>query len=478
MSKLSLLRTVLLACVFCAAAVIGSPAQTFKTLFTFNGTDGLTPIGSLVQGLDGNFYGATASGGAYGGGTFFKITPGGVLTTLYNFCSRAYCTGSTAGLVLATNGSFYGTGGGGTIGYGTVFKITPSGTLTVLYNFCNQSGCRDGTSPNAGLVQATNGDLYGTTFSGGAYGYGTVFKIGLSGGFYSLYSFCSKSGCTDGGNPDAGLVQATNGNLYGTTSSGGAYGYGTVFEITPGGKLTVLDSFDGMDGESPHVALAQATNGDLYGTTPGGAYGFGNVFKMGLSGGLLSLYSFCAKNGCPDGEDPSALAQATNGDLYGTTFLGGAYGSGTVFKMGLSGGLHSLYSFCAKPLLGCPDGFGPSGAPVQSTNGNFYGVTQGNDDDECDPSCGTVFSLSVGLGPFVETIPTSGAVGTKVTILGNKLKGTTRVTFNGKSVKSFTVNSTGTAITTTVPSGATTGYVKMITASRTMLTSSVKFRIP
>jgi uncharacterized repeat protein (TIGR03803 family) len=245
--------------VLCATTAMALPAQTFTTLLSFSGPDGENPYGGLVQGTDGNLYGTTKFGGASGLGTVFKITPSGALTTLYNFCSQAGCTdghGPMAGLVQATNGDFYGTtvyGGANTNpdapdGGGTVFEITPRGELTVLYSFCSQSGCTDGEYPVAGLIQASNGDFYGTTSSAGANcSYpcgGTIFKITPSGTLTTLHSFCSQPGCTDGGAPFAGLVQAADGDLYGTTSEGGADGQdGTVFKITPSGTLTTLYSF-------------------------------------------------------------------------------------------------------------------------------------------------------------------------------------------------------------------------------------------
>src|ERR1039457_1285697 len=251
----------------CATTAIALPAQTLTTLFTFDGTDGRNPHAGLVQATNGDLYGTT-------NGTVFKITPGGTLTTPYSFCSQTNCTDGTvaqAALVQAANGDLYGTTyGGGTNGYGTVFKITPGGTLTTLYSFCFQSGCTDGVEPYPGLVQAANGDLYGTAYGGGTNGYGTVFKITPGGTLTTLYSFCYRSGCTDGAYPYAGLVQAANGVLYGTTTSGGANNSGTVFKITTSGTLTTLYSFCSQtnctDGDAPSAGLVQAANGDLYGT--------------------------------------------------------------------------------------------------------------------------------------------------------------------------------------------------------------------
>jgi uncharacterized repeat protein (TIGR03803 family) len=250
-------------------------------------------------------------------------------------------------------------------GCGTIFKITPAGGLTTLYNFCAQSNCADGEYIYAGLVQAANGNLYGTAGSGGTNGGGTAFKITPGGTFTLLYTFCSKTSCSDGGEPVGTLLQGTDGNLYGTTEGGGTYDKGTIFKITPSGAFT-------------------------------------------------SLYSF--GTGENDGSNPTGtLIQDTNGNFYGTTKLGGTNGSGIVFK------------------------------------------------------------LSVDLKSFVETNPTSGKVGAAVKILGTKLTGATSVTFNGKAAKFKVVS--GSEITTTVPTGATTGEVKVKTPSGT-LTSNVNFRVP
>src|ERR1017187_7371382 len=204
----------------------------------------------------------------------------------------------------------------------------PAQTLTTLYSFCSLGfPCTDGEVPFAGLVQATNGDLYGTAYFGGPNGGGAVFKITPGGTLTTLYSFCSQSNCTDGAVPMAGLVQAANGNFYGTTESGGrANGrYGTVFKITPTGTLTTLHRFNGTDGASPHAGLVQAADGNLYGTaSSGGATGGGTVFKITPTGELTTLYSFCSQTNCTDGGQPLAgLVQDTNGDFYGTTYGGG-----------------------------------------------------------------------------------------------------------------------------------------------------------
>jgi uncharacterized repeat protein (TIGR03803 family) len=411
-------------CVLCATTAIALPAQTFTTLHSFEGPDGSWPSAPLAQGRDGNLYGTTLFGGANGFGTVFKIAPGGALKTLYGFCSQNGCPDGEQpwlGLVQTANGDFYGTTGGGGVncapsGCGTIFRITPSGALTTVYSFCAQNQCADGDAPEAGLVQVPNGDFYGTTSGGGVLGGGTVFKITPSGALTTLHNFCFH--CTTDGTSPNGLARATDGDFYGTTQLGGAdgapSGYGTVFKITPAGTLTMLHSFcsrmDCADGAQPDAGLVQGADGDLYGTTYIGGAGYGTVFKLTPSGALTTLYTFCSQYPCTDGAQPDAgLIQATDGNFYGTTSYDGASGGGTVFKIAPNGTLTTLYSFCSQS--GCTDGEYPwLSSLVQATNGDLFGSTRaGGTNDTCRNGCGTVFRLSVGLGPFVETEPAAGS---------------------------------------------------------------------
>jgi uncharacterized repeat protein (TIGR03803 family) len=234
--------------------------------------------------------------------------------------------------------------------------------------------------------------------------------------------------------------------------------------------LTTLHSFRDTTGEYPSGGLIQGTDGNFYGTTQGGgANGEGTIFKVTASGALTTLYSFCSLSNCTDGYSPYAgLVQGTDGNFYGTAFSGGANDYGTVFKVTPGGALTTLYSFCSQS--GCTDGELPDAGLVQDTNGTFYGATHFGGVD----GGGTVFSLSMGLAPFVKTQPTSGKVGTLIKILGNNLTGASSVTFNGvvavfKVVSSF-------EITATVPGSATTGTVKVITPQRALL-GNVVFRV-
>lgn len=469
-----------------------TPNATFTVLYTFDGADGAIPIGGLLQGTGGELYGtASFGGGTSGEGAVFKITPGGSLTTLYNFCpqgGRSCPDGAVpkAKMVQGSDGNFYGTtAGGGAHNVGTIFKITPSGALTTLHSFDGA----DGSDPQ-GLVQGTDGNFYGTAILGGrghgplCFGKedlrcGTVFKITPGGVFKTLYSFCSQGGnkCTDGADPDAELVQGADGNFYGITVNGGAdgcgSGCGTVFKITPGGGLTMLHDFDETDGQYPVGALAQGTDGNFYGTTSyGGTDGDGTIYKITPDGVLTTLYNFDFFT--DDGPGYGGLVQGSDGNFYGTTSGGGANNQGTVFSITAGGTLVTLYSFCSQS--NCADGYQPLAGLAQDTDGNFYGTVQygGIPCPYNGDGCGTVFSLSIGLVPFVETNPAIGAVGAAVKILGTDLTGATSVTFNGTPA-TFTVKLRS-EITTTVPAGATTGTVEVVTPGRTLL-SNVPFRV-
>lgn len=459
----------------CAAAA--ASAQTFTDLVNLNfTTGGLPQYEALIQGPDGNFYGTTEVGGN-GFGTAFKMTPTGTLTVIYSFGSFfGDGLGPLAGLVLGTDGNFYGTtAGGGAGNAGTVFKLTPAGKETILHSF----NTTDGKTPLGSLIQANNGKFYGTTQLGGNLsqcsnmGCGTIFQITASGAFTSLYSFCSQANCTDGAQPSAPLLQASNGNLYGTTNMGGTAGEGTAFQITIAGAFTPLHSFTGnlTDGAFPEAGLIQASDGKLYGTTYGGGNpGVGAVYQMTLSGQETLFASFDFTNGV----SPTAgVVQATDGNFYGTTYSGGNNFSGNIYQITPSGTLTNLYSFCSQS--GCADGQNAQGGLVQGTNGTFYGTTIfGGTGTGCGVGCGVVYSLSMGLGPFVKFLPASGKVGQEIGILGNSLKGATSVTFNGTPAK-FSVPLPG-VILTHVPTGATSGYIKVTVGGKTLV-SNVPFQV-
>jgi uncharacterized repeat protein (TIGR03803 family) len=463
------MRRILTLCLIGVAAVTASLGQTLTTLASFNGSNGSDPLASLVQGLDGNLYGTTYVGGSNNGGTVFKITPRGGLTSLYSF-AVPYGGGPDDPLVQAPNGSFYGTTQGGGVGCdgfgcGTVFTITPEGALTTLAGF---SGA-DGRYPY-GLVRATNGDFYGVAEAGGQDiyyycpgGCGTIFMIDAGGKLTILHAFDS----SDGANPSSTLIQAYNGRAYGITILGGAGNYGTVFQLAAGGALTTLHSFNESDGEYPGYGLVEATDGNLYGTTAGpgiacGGSGCGTVFRITPAGDLTTLYFFDSTGG---NLANGTLVEGSDGNFYGTTVQGGTShacipGCGTIFRITPTGDLTTLFSFDS--ITGTS-----FGGLMQATDGNFYGTTaSGGPSND-----GTVFRLSVGLGPFVKTLPIAGTVGSTVHILGTNLAAPASVTFNGTpAIVTFVSPS---QIITTVPAGATNGKVAVTLPSGTLSSNGI-----
>jgi uncharacterized repeat protein (TIGR03803 family) len=479
-------------------------AGDLTTLFTFvSGENGNAPTTGLAQAVNGRLYGTTEEGGANGYGTFFGITSTGKVTTLYSFCSQTGCTDGYfpyAALVQGTDGNFYGTTDyGGAYGEGTVFKVTVGGRLTTLHSFCPKAGCADGYFPYAGLVQGTDRNFYGTTVYGGTHGSGTVFRISSMGKLSTLYSFCSQLNCADGSFP-MGVIQANDGNFYGATQNGGrGSDGGTVFKITPAGKLTTLYNFCSqtgcIDGSHPSLGLIQATDGNLYGTTiGGGASNKGTVFSVKTAGRLTMQHSFDGT----DGEGSSAgLVQSTDGNFYGTTFSGGSSGNcyqgcGTAFR--LSVGLD--------PFVETPPS-GTEGATVIILGTNLMGVTEVSFNGtpakfavvsatemktivpagaktgtvEVTTPKGTLKSSRVfRVTPQITSFtPTSGAVGTTVTITGTELTQTTQITFHGVKATTFNVKSDSEAIAD-VPSGAKTGKIAITTAGGTA-TSSGTFTV-
>lgn len=443
-----------------AGTAITTNAQSFTKL------GNLTPINRsplyvlLAQSANGRLYGTSP-------GSIFTVTVNGIQSVIYNFCSEPNCLDGNepgSGLILGTDGNFYGTTEDyGANGDGTVFKINPQGEFTSLYSFCAQPNCIDGRYPVGQLVQGANLNFFGTTAGGGVDGLGVIYEVTSSGTVVTLHSLSE----SEGSDMAAGLTQASNGYFYGTTIYGGIQGSGTIFKISPQGTFTTVHNFISSDGAFPYATMIQGKDGKLYGTTSeGGSQDFGTVFRITPEGTLKTLYSFSG----PDGANPFAgLVQATDGNLYGATSNGGANGFGTLFKINTEGILTTLHSFDGS------DGASPIGTLVQATNGELYGLTNEGGDFNCDPrGCGTVFSLGVGLGPFVAFVRPYGKAGQTGGILGQGLTGTTSVTLNGIPA-GFTVAS-DTFIKATVPSGATTGYVTVTTPTG-VLTSNVPFHV-
>jgi uncharacterized repeat protein (TIGR03803 family) len=369
--------------------ILGEAASTetrFENLYVFTGrSDGAYPHAALIQATDGNFYGTTFSPG-FGAdfGTVFRMTPSGAVSLLHTFTGGAGGAKPRASVIQATDGNFYGTTTeGGSDDLGTIYRVTPLGAFAVLHSFT----AADGANPRAALVQATDGNFYGTAF--GLYSgadKGTIFRMTPAGTFTVLHAF---TGGQDGANPAAGLIQATDGDLYGTASSGTAgLKSGTVFKMTLSGAFTVLHAFTGgPGGATPEASLLQATDGNFYGVTSLGGDGCcGTIFKMNANGAVTILHAF---NGV-DGSFPfAALMQATDGDFYGTTDNGGTGNAGTIFRMTPAGIVTALFSF----TFGA-NGSTPQAGLLQAADGNLYGTAASGGF-----SFGVVFRLVLGPPP-------------------------------------------------------------------------------
>lgn len=369
---------------------------------TYTNGDGEEPIAGLTLGTDGNLYGATSFGGAFDSGTLFKITTSGALSVVHTFSILNYNSGSTGlpdtnsdgarpsgALVQASDGNFYGTTvDGGKTGSGTIFQLTPGGVLNTLYTFSAGHlviiGSEDlytnteGAEPYAGLTVGLNGNLYGTASRGGTRGSGSLFEITTGGTFTQLLTFTN----ANGSNPGGALILASNGNLYGTTGEGGLSGFGTVFTVAPSGAFTTIFSFADWFGANPYAGLTLGPSGNFYGTTEtGGTNGWGSIFEIGTNGAFATLFSFSSNNGAnPEG----TLTLGPNGNFYGTASKGGSNGVGTVFEFTTNGVFTTLVNFAQT------SGVEPEGALILGTNGNFYGTTASGGADES----GTVFEVT------------------------------------------------------------------------------------
>ena len=394
-----------------AAVVMPGSAQspgsnavlTVTTLATLPGQ----ALSGVVLGTDGNFYGTTEDGGAFNQGTVYRVNSAGVLSTIYSFTGGNDGAAPIAGLALGQDGNFYGTASSGgntsqdSSGAGTIFRITTNGTFTLLYSF---TGGSDGDTPMASLVQDSSGNFYGTTEYGGTDGYGCVFKVTSGGVETNLYSFDytvvgGSFTFTDGASPTASLLRWSDGSFYGTTRSGGANLLGTVFNISANGNLTTLNSFGSVSGGAsshfPGPQLDQGTNGLLYGTTfSGGVFNQGTVFQMTPAGTLTTLYSFKGS----DGASPAGgMVQGMDGMFYGTTCYGGASSA----QDPSGNGYGTVFQVSPAGILtnlysfkGGSDGGIPAGTLIQASDGSFYGTT-----------AMTFFNLGYSIPPFISSQP-------------------------------------------------------------------------
>jgi len=417
------------------------PAQNYKIVFSFGNALGTTTpydsyIGPLQQSRGGALFGAGDTDGTTG--KAFRLTTSGALTIVHSFNG----TVPVGGLVLARSGFFWGTTtGGGAYEGGQIFKMTPDGSVTSWdIPFTGY--------PEAPPIQSLAGDFYGTITQES----GSIYRITNDGIFTELHRFVY----TDGAHPWGRLFQATNYWFYGTTLTGGAYDHGTIFRINSSGTLQTLFSFgNGPRGSRPTAGLIQASDGNFYGmTSSGGASGDGVIYKMTPDGIVSALHSF---TGGSDGQSPQGeLVEATDGNLYGTLLLGGALNGGVLFRITRTGSYTVLHSF--DPATGSA----PHAGLMQHTNGLLYG-TLGAGGPE---NGGAVFSYNIGAAPFVTYVPVYGRVGTQVEILGQGFTSSSIVSFNGAHAEATEVHQT--FLRATVPSGATSGYITVTTASGTL----------
>ena len=419
LQRSSLLVAASLALLGAAAGPVWCQAFNLSVLHTFGDgnvtKDGVNPAAPLVESPSGDFYGTTGNGGSAGSGCVFKLTTGGTLTILHNFGDGSVTNDGNApnGLLLASDGNYYGTTYDGGAGQGVVYKMTPAGTVTILHSFGDGSVANDGAYPSCVLIES-GGLLYGTTVAGGAElpagNLGTVFSISTTGTYAVLHRFLN----ADGANPYAGLVDGQDGFFYGLTYSHGTVGgnvdVGTAYKITPSGTFTAIHGFlGGTDGAYPYAPLMLGSDGNLYGMTSAGgvnnyANGHGTFFRMTKAGAVTVLHAFSGQphallpnsNVPADGGMPiSGLIQDSSGTIYGATSQGGLYpgylpGNGSVFSYTSSG----IYSVIAS--FGVDAGKSPAASLLKSSNGDLYGTT----DMGGSASSGVVFRLHSGtVGP-------------------------------------------------------------------------------
>ena len=478
----------------CGAVFQITPAGKLKNIHNFNGSndDGAFPQGGVTLGTDGNLYGTTYEGGSTTSGAVFKVTPGGSTTTIYRFTGGSDGAYPYAPPVEGNDGNFYGTttaGGNTTVrggGCGTIYKITPAGVLTTLYQF----DITYGYAPYGPLVLGTDSNFYGTTTFGTSANAGVVFRISPAGKFTLLFSFDN----THGETPFAGLVQGADGNFYGTTIYGGTTGGGVVFKITPSGKLTVLHTMNGTtDGARPYGGLVLASDGNFYGANAYGgtvnsncADGCGTVFKITPEG----TYSVLDKFDYTTGATPEIRPfQHTSGVAYGESSVGGT-GNVSPSSAGLCGVFYSWKSTSLPAFVSLLPYSGKVGKTIEFLGQGFKGTTSvsfGGTAAKFQIVSDTYLTATVPTGATTGSVmvkisagtlasnrvfrvtpqilsfnPTSGPVGTNVTITGVSLKQATKVAFGGVAATSFAVNSDK-QVTATVPTGAQNGHITITT---------------
>jgi uncharacterized repeat protein (TIGR03803 family) len=438
-----------------------SDAQTIKGIYSFNVPGPINPqaVGVIAQGRDGNMWSTALDGGKYNIGAAFRITPKGHLTDVHDFNpgSNPPEGQPNSGLTLGTDGNFYGTMyTGGLNNDGALFKMTPGGVVTILHSFDGT----DGTNPDAPPIEASDGSFWGTTKNGGSNGDGTIYSWTAKQGFVTQLVF----GGSDGAHPIGPLMQATDGSFWGTTqTSTNLNGPFVVFRITSSGNFTYWVYQGAYDYST--AGLVQDPNGNFYGTAYASIGACGFVFEITQKGTFTDLYNLnCGSDG---GSPYAGLLLATDGNFYGMANNDGTETFGTFYEIRTKGTFKELDDFNGA------NGEYPSVTPIQHTNGHVYGdASQGGL-----YGYGTFYEVT-GLKfentPFVKLVPPAGKVGESIGILGQGFTGTTRVSFNVTPVKFKVVSDT--YMTAQVPSGATTGFVT-VTEGKSQLKSNTKFQV-
>jgi uncharacterized repeat protein (TIGR03803 family) len=452
-----------------------TPTGTLTVVHSFDGTDGANPWAGLTMGMDGNFYGVALTGGKFGYGTIYRITPGGSLTTLHSFTNGTDAAAGGSQPIEGSDGNFYGTADGpGLFSNGVVYKITPSGEFTTLHTFDGPHGLH----ADAPLVQGSNGDFYGTSYWGGTNGYGTIFRMSPTGEFEVLFNFVQFEQ-----NPEGPMIQGSDGAFYGTTTE--YDNGGIVFRITGPGGLTVLHDFSAG---TPYGGLVQATDGLFYGTTAPARYSGGpSIFRISSTGAFATLYDFEPATGT---NSVGTQVQHTNGLLYGDTNAGGTFGLGVFYSFDVGLGPFVTFLPAARPVGGVVQilGQGFTGAIGVSFNGTPASFTVESDTflTATVPAGATTGFITVTessgaltsnkifrvLPQILSFSPASGPAGTSVVITGNSFTGATEVVFECGQTATFTVDS-DTQITATVPAGAMTGTISVVTPGGNVGSSTV-----
>jgi uncharacterized repeat protein (TIGR03803 family) len=462
----ALALTVLALVALFVVAATPAQAQTVSTLYSFssnNSTQPIQPQANMAQGRDGDFYGISASGDGCCQGWFYKITSTGVLTSL---TAMAQSEGTNCnGVVLGTDGNFYGTCYSDPTNNGTLIKVTPAGAITVMHTFTGST--TDGCFPLAPPIQGTDGNFYGTTGFCGANGYGTAYKLTLAGAYSLLYSFQGPP--NDTAEP-LGLIQGTDGNFWGM-GNGWIISDGGVFKISSAGKETLVYAFKGGpgDGQNPYTSLIQGIDGNFYGNTEyGGTNQLGTIYKLTTAGVETLLYNFPNQT---DGAYPRLpLTQGPDGLLYGmaTDCAAGGCAQAGLFDITTKGAYKSLYLY----PLGGSNSIQPFAPLLLSTNGTLYSTTsQGGTAEN-----GSFYSVSTKYSPFISLVNVrSGKEGAQVGILGQGFTAQSVVKFGGTTAAKKTLSGT-TFIQATVPAGALTGTVT-VTTGATVLTTPSTYKI-